>query len=128
MRKLFLILAALLLLPCFVSCGTSDPVSGTWRASSVITADGREISVYELTADLAGLSAEEPTVIYRFSGGVLELYLNGETLTGSYTVSHEKVFLSIEGSESVMIYDPENDTLTTQGTGIKTVFRREGER
>ncbi|MBP5155089.1 MAG: hypothetical protein J6252_00740, partial [Clostridia bacterium] len=77
---------------------------------------------------LAGLSAEEPTVIYRFSGGVLELYLNGETLTGSYTVSHDKVFLNVDGNESVMIYDPENDTLTTQGTGIRTVFRREGER
>lgn len=126
MKKLVVLLAAVSAALCLASCAKGDAISGKWLASSVITADGREVSVLEMTADLGGLSADEPYVAYRFSGGVAQLYMNDEVLTGGYTISHDKVFLNVDGNESVLIYDAENDTLTTQGMGIRTVFRREG--
>ena len=127
MKKLAIFLVIILLAAGASSCAKRDTVTGTWKASSVITADGREISVLELAADLGGPGAEEPAVVYRFSGGVVELFLNGETLSGSYKISGEKVYLTVDGIETSLTYDAENDTLTTEGTGIKTVFRREEE-
>ena len=106
------------------ACKPGDELSGTWVAESVITPDGRTVSLLEYALDLGETAA--PVVEYTFSGGEVTLTMNDTVLSGSYFLSGGDVIIDFgDGAgEPSLVYSAESDSLCSAGTGITTVFKR----